>query len=287
MAAEAGVTIEAGAVQARGTAQSPILVQSDKTRLGQAAAPGDWNRWTFGPGSINTRLDHVHFHHGQGVRVQGSAPVFNYLVLNNHAGAAISVDLAASPTGVGNQASGNGLNGIAVPPGQMTGQVRWGLRGLPYIVTAGEVSVGAKPSINLVSPNTVEQDNTATVALTGTRLSGMSGIRFDRPDLSAVILPGNSAGQANVAVTAVDGAAMGPAGLRALVDAGEIHVPDALTVVQARPVIGSVNPAKVFMDQGAVLLTLDGRGFTNQSEVLVNGAALPTQFIATRRLSAT
>lgn len=97
----AGLTVQAGAIKAQGTASSPVRVLSDSTRLGAPAAPGDWNQWVFTAGAVNTRLEHVLFEHGKGLAVNGSAPVFNYLELRNHQGAAITVDLAASPSGVG------------------------------------------------------------------------------------------------------------------------------------------------------------------------------------------
>lgn len=287
MAPDARLTVVAGAVQARGTALNPIQVLSERTRLGEAASPGDWDQWVFGPGTVNTRLDHVRLRHGRGLSVLGSAPVFNDLSLEDHLGPAIRIDLAASPTGVGNQASGNSLNGIAVPSGQMTGSVRWGLRGLPYIVGAGVVSVGAAPQLAAVLPATVEQDSQVTLSLSGSRLTGLSAASFDRPDLKAEVVPGASAGQAALVVTTPSDAALGPAGLRAQADAGEVHLPNALSIVQAQPTLGSVNPATVYMGQGAATLTLDGRGFTAQSELLVNGAVAPTQFITSRRLAAT
>ncbi len=286
MAPDARLTVTAGAVQARGTALNPIQVVSERTRLGEIASPGDWDQWVFGPGTVNTRLDHVRFRHGRGLSVMGSGPVFNYLSLDDHLGPAIRIDLAASPTGVGNQASGNSLNGIAVPSGEMTGSVRWGLRGIPYIVGVGVVSVGAAPQLVAVSPATVEQDSHVTLSVSGTRLTGLSAASFDRPDLSAQVVPGASAGQASLTVTATSDAALGPAGLRAQADAGEVHLPNALSIVQAQPTIGSVNPATLYMGQGAATLTLDGRGFTAQSELLVNGAVAPTQFVTSRRLAA-
>jgi hypothetical protein len=119
MAFDASLKVQSGSLRAEGTAANPIHVLSDKARQGQAAAAGDWQHWTFAAGTTNTRLDHVVFEHGSGLVVQGSAPVFNYLQIRHQAGPAISIDLQASPSGVGNQASGNALNGILVPPGDI------------------------------------------------------------------------------------------------------------------------------------------------------------------------
>ena len=151
MAATASLTVQAGGIMALGTAVNPIQVLSDKSRLGQTAAPGDWKRWVFNSGTVNTRLDNVVFEHGSGVVVKGSAPIFNYLNLRNQQGAAITIDLAASPSGAGNQASGNTVNGITVPAGDISGSVKWGLRGIPYIVASGVVSDASTTASGVVS----------------------------------------------------------------------------------------------------------------------------------------
>ena len=77
------------------------------------------------------------FEHGKGLLIQGSAPVLNHVTLRNHLGPAIEIDLAAAPSGVGLAASGNLLNGIALPPGDITVDRHWGLRGIPYVLQAG------------------------------------------------------------------------------------------------------------------------------------------------------
>ncbi len=134
MGANASLNLQAGSIQALGTLTNPISVLSDNSRLAQNTAPGDWKQWIFNAGTVNTRLEHVLFQHGSGLAIKGSAPVFNFLTINNHQGAAISIDLAASPSGVGNQATGNTINGITVPAGDINGSVNWGLRGIPNVI---------------------------------------------------------------------------------------------------------------------------------------------------------
>lgn len=180
MAVGSNLRVQAGSVQAVGTATKPIRVLSDKVRLGQDSAPGDWKQWVFGSGTVNTRLEHVEFAHGSGLAVNGSAPVFNYLNIHDHAGAAISVDLAASPSGVGNRASGNVVNGVAVPAGDIPGKVNWGIRGIPYVVSSGTVSVGASPAVTALTPDTLQQGDTVTVTIAGRRLNGLSAARFEQ-----------------------------------------------------------------------------------------------------------
>jgi hypothetical protein len=174
MAPGKGLTVQSGGISATGTETAPVRVLSDKTRLNQPAAAGDWNAWTFTAGTVGTRLDHVVFEHGKGLVVSGSSPVFNFLDIRNQFGAAITIDLAASPSGVGNRASGNGLNAVSVPSGDITGNVRWGLRGIPYVVASGTVSVGSSPALAGVSPATIEQGQTLTLTVAGTRLGGVS-----------------------------------------------------------------------------------------------------------------
>src|SRR6185503_7418437 len=164
MGSGASLTVQSGAIKAQGTAASPIRVLSDNTRVGAPAAPGDWERWVFSAGTLGTtRLEHVLFEHGKGLVVNGSAPVFNDLDLRNHQGAAITIDLAASPSGAGNQASGNTMNGVAVPAGDIAGSVSWGLRGIPYVVASGTVSVGSSPVISSVTPSSFQQGDSVTL----------------------------------------------------------------------------------------------------------------------------
>ncbi|MGZ4957164.1 MAG: hypothetical protein ACXV8Q_18860, partial [Methylobacter sp.] len=173
MAANAGLTVQSGGIQALGTLTNPISILSDNTRLAQNAAPGDWKQWVFNPGSTNTRLDYVLVEHGSGLVIKGSAPVLNYLKINNHQGAAITLDLAASPIGVGNQATGNTINGIAVPAGDINTSIKWGLRGIPYVIGSGVVSVGTSPSITSITPKIIQQGSTVNIDLVGTRLTGL------------------------------------------------------------------------------------------------------------------
>jgi hypothetical protein len=286
MAASSGITVQAGSIKALGTAAQPIQVLSDKTRLAQTAVPGDWKQWTFNPGTVNTRLDYVTFEHGNGLAVNGSAPIFNFLKLRNHQGAAITVDLAASPSGVGNQASGNTLNGIAVPPGDISGSVKWAVRGIPYVVASGVVSVGATPAVTSVVPNVIQQGQTLTVTMAGSRLAGLAQTRFDIPGLTAQILPGGTATQASLSITADRAAIVGPAAMRLLTDAGEIRINNAITLAQIQPTLTSLTPSSLFAGQGTVEMTLNGRDFVNQTTVMVNSVPVSTQFVSATQLRA-
>ncbi|WP_036252874.1 IPT/TIG domain-containing protein, partial [Methylobacter sp. BBA5.1] len=286
MAANANLNVQAGSIQALGTLTDPISVLSDKTRLAQSAAPGDWKQWVFSPGTINTRLEHILFEHGTGLVINGSAPVLNYLKVNNHEGAAIAIDLKASPSGVGNEANGNDINGITVPAGDINGSIKWGLRGIPYVVDSGVVSVGVSPSITAITPDVIQQGTTTTVDITGARLTGLASAQFDNSGLTVEVLSGATDTQASLSVNAAATAAIGPAQASFLVDAGEIKVADALTVVPTQPILSSLDPSTLYLGQGMVDVMVNGTNFTSESSVQVNGGAVPTQFQSATQLKA-
>lgn len=281
------VTVQAGSLRASGTALLPIRVRPDVMREGGTPAPGAFGRWTFQPGAVDSRLEHVVFEYGNGISVQGAQPVFNFLDLRHNLGAAITVDLKASPTGSGNRASNNGLDGVEVPPGDILGSVKWGLRGIPYVVAAGTVSVGSSPAISRISPVIIERGQTATVTVDGSRLGGVATATFDREGLSPTVFPGGSSSRFSMQVAAASDAELGPASLQVLVDAGEVILPAALTISQPSPVVSAVSPSIAIAGIGATELTVSGRNFQAQSEVLVNSGAIPTSFVSSTELRAT
>ena len=246
MAAGTSVTVNTGAIRAMGTANTPIRVQSDKVRAGQVPAPGDWEQWVFNAGSSSTVLEYVTLHHGKGMGVTASAPTFNYLTINDHQGAAITIDLAASPSGVGNQASGNTLNGVAVPGGDIAGSVKWGLRGIPYVVAEGEVSVGQSPRISSVMPSSVPQGESVDAVITGQRLDGLSSLTLGG-NLSIVARPGATSTILPVTITAPESAALGGVTVQVQVLAGVVALADAVTVSAKRSVltVDALSPASL------------------------------------------
>ena len=278
MGANANLTVQDGSIQAPGTSADPINVLSDKARLAQNAAAGDWNQWVFNSRAINTRLDHVVFEHGKGLAIYGSSPILNYLTIKNHQGAAISIDLAASPNGVGNKAIGNTINGIAVPAGEITTTVKWGLRGIPYFINSGTVSVGASPSITSIAPKIIQQGSTINIGMEGTRLSGLANVQFDKTGLTAEILSGATDTQVNLSVSAEQTADLGKSAMHLLVDAGEVVIADALTVVPDQPVLSNLNPSTLYLGQGLVEVEVNGSNFSSQSSILVNNTTVVSQF---------
>lgn len=279
MAPAANLRVEAGAVIAVGRSDKPIQVLSDKMRQGLVAAAGDWGQWQFMPGTVRTRLEWVQFQHGSGLSVRGSAPVFNQLSLKAHAGAAINVDVQASPSGVGLSAEDCGINGIAVESGDVTGTVNWGLRGIPYVVT-GMLSVGQSPKVTAVTPSLVEQGQTVSLELTGSRLQGLKSYEVSAPGLVLTPFSGGTSSTQTFSLKVASDAALGAASLRMLVEAGELTVPNAFLVTPPLPQIAELQPSSVVALTGAAQLKLKGRNFSAASQVLANGVDLPTSYLA-------
>jgi trimeric autotransporter adhesin len=280
------LTVQGGSIQALGTSAQPILVSADTVRTGGAGVPGAWGRWTFASGTTNTRLEHVTFEYGNGLAVNGSAPVFNFLTVRNHAAAAITVDLAASPSGVGNQATGNVQNAILVPAGDIAGNVTWGLRGIPYLVS-GTLSVGASPTIASVTPTVIEQGETLTLTVTGSRLTGAVAASFEAQGLTAQLLPGATATQLQLSVAAAEDAVVGTTALRVLVDAGDARRSAALNVIGPQFRLSSVVPSTVYVGQGDAQVQLNGSRFNSSAVALLAGVQVPTTFVSSTRLLAT
>lgn len=114
-----------GTLNARGIAGQPIVFTSTLDVAGSTPAPGDWGQVRFLDGTNDTAtiLEHAQIRYGHGIDVKSAAPTLNYLQIANNQGAAIGIDLNSSPKGIGNQASGNTLNGVSVPAGDMLGGV--------------------------------------------------------------------------------------------------------------------------------------------------------------------
>src|SRR5690606_28924975 len=242
--------------------------------------------WLFTAQGSASSLDHVHIHHGKGVQLEASSPTLNRLDFQHNAGPAIAMDLASSPRGTGLTASNNGVNGIAVPAGDLTGSVKWALQGIPYVVGSGVLSVGVSPQVSGLNPATVERGQTVTVVLSGQRLSGLSQVAFDAPGLASTPFAGGSSGQASVQVQVAADAPLGVTGATVLVDAGEVRLPQALTVTLPQPAITSINPSTVLAGVGLSTVTVKGRNFAANAEVLFNSAAVPTTWVSSTELTA-
>ncbi len=269
--------VNVGALKARGTAVSAIVFTSTKESVALTPAPGDWGQLRFLPGTFDatTVLEYVQVRFGQGISIQSASPTLNYLTITNNSGPAISMDLASSPVGIGNQASGNTLNGVVVPAGDILASVAWKLKGIPYVIQQGIVSVGQTPIINSVSPNQIQQGETLDVTLTGIRLAGVESIALSNPAITATILTGATATTIPVRLAASPTAILGPVAVEVQVAAGKPRLDNALTVIPPKPpiVVSSITPdfirrgeSKTFQATGQNLngasVTTAGAGLT-------------------------
>ncbi len=290
MGAATSVTVNGGAIRASGSAQAPIRVRSDKLRIGQAAAPGDWKRWVLNASNIASSFDYVQFEHGQGIAVNSTSASFNYSQILNCQGAAITQNLAANLSGEGNSASGNGVNAVAVPAGDITSSVRWALKGIPYVVSGGVLSVGASPQIASLLPQAMQSGETISTVVSGTRLAGASTPVFSggggAGGVSGQILPGGSDTSLTLQVSAQAGV-NGDFNLTLLTDAGEVTLPAALTVVRQQPKITTLAPAALYTNQGETTVSVNGSNLVADSVVQLDDIALPTLFQSATQLQAT
>lgn len=92
--------------------------------------------------------------------------------------------------------------------------------------------------------------------------------------------------------TGADGAFSGdaPVGsvpIRAVTDAGELLVADALTIVRKRPKLSVAEPSRVFIGQGDVEVTLAGENLTSASTVRVGGTLVSSLYVSSTTMRAT
>ncbi len=295
------LTIQAGALKAQGTEQSPILFTSVKDDGVLAPAPGDWGQIRLLGGTIDvaTVLDHVRVAYGHGILIESASPTLNRVDIANNAAAAITIDLNSSPVGSGNSASGNTLNGISVLPGNIGSSVAWRLKGLPYVVSQGSVSIGQPPAIAATTPNEIQQGETLEMILSGSRLQGVERITFGDTHLTALVLDETEA-TVRLRVTAPASAPIGLHGIEVLVAAGIARLDGALNVTAPKPAvtITSIEPASIRVGEtktftvtganfdGVRVSTSDPGLVINQVVVATDGLSLSLSLTALSSLSA-
>ncbi|UXY15232.1 IPT/TIG domain-containing protein [Chitiniphilus purpureus] len=283
----ANLIVQGGVLHASGSAQNPIRVTALAVRQGGTGAKGSWGSWVIQAGGSASRIEHAVLEYGKGLAINGAAPQLNHVHLRAHQGAAIRLDSNASPVGVGNLAEDNDLNAVLVPAGVISGSVTWGLRGIPYLLQSGTISVGTPPVAQNLAPASVLVGQTATVTLTGQRLNGLTRPRFSRNGVSAEVVGTPGAGSAMIRVTAAADAETGLAAFSALTDAGEVTLADALDVLPLQPVLSALTPARIDVAQGPAEIVLTGQRFAATSAVLLNGDLIPTRFVSETQLAAT
>lgn len=284
VAAGVAAHVQSGTLKAIGRRGAPIRVLSAKSLWDASGAPGDFKPWAFNTGARNVHLEHMVFQHGSGLEVRGaSLRLENVSVLDN-AGAAITADLASSLTGTGNLARGNGIDGVLLPSGDVTTSITWGLRGIPYVLQSGAVSVGQSPTLDRLLPATLQAGESVTVEVTGKRLGGLTSARAAKPGITVQVAPGSTATTARLQVTAAADAEPGVAALSLLTDAGIADGPATLRVLAPQPTILALEPAQVYVGQGTVKVDVIGRGFTGETKVLLNTVVQPTEWLDSTRL---
>ncbi len=255
---------------------------------GSGVAPrGSWGGLAINAGGNASLLEHVVVEYGKGLQINNASPVLNHVTLRGHQGAAVRLDATASPIGVGNSAQDNDVNAILVAPGVVSGSVTWGLRGIPYLLQTGTLSVGAPPLVQGMSPASLQVGQSASIAVTGTRLSGLTQPRFDRRGVSAEVVGSPTAGAATLRVTAAPDADVGLATFSALTDAGELVFADAFSIVALQPELNNIVPSKISVAQGPVEVVLSGLRFAEASSAMLNGDLIPSRYISATELAAT
>lgn len=237
--ANTSLTIGNGALSARGTAGQPIILTSALETTAGSPAPGDWGQIRFLDASNDTAtiLEYAQIRYGQGLSVQAAAPTFNYLQITQNLGSAISIDLNSSPKGTGNQAIGNTLNGISVPAGDLVGNITWGIKGIPYIVASGVVSVGASPRITSINPSEIQQGQTIDVSINGSRLSGSDRIQFATSGISAALTSGNTDSVIPVRISTSASQALGNIPFDVHTAAGWVPYANGIKIIPLKPTI--------------------------------------------------
>lgn len=260
--ANTGLTVGVGGqLLANGQQNARVVFTSVRDVVGgnPGAQPGDWNHLRIAQmsayGEVSV-LNYVHVRYGKGLEIVSSSPRIANSVFDNNQIAAIVMDRSSSPSGTGLSGSGNGVNGILVPAGEITSYVEWRLKGLPYVVNDGVLHVGAKPppltfapEFYGISPNAAGQVqvNLADPAPSPTLIS------FSRDNAAALALPADVtiATGAYSAAVAIQALASGTANLTAASALGSAAIQitvaprptlrlDAVTVANARVVQGVV-----------------------------------------------
>lgn len=279
--------IEAGSLNARGNTQSHIVFSSLKDDGVLAPAPGDWGhiRLLDGTNDAGTVLEYVRVSYGHGITLQSASPTINHVDITNNAAPAITIDLNCSPAGGNNQATGNILNGIAVPAGDILTNVTWRLGGLPYVVSQGSVSVGQTPMITAISPAEIQQGETVFATISGARLKAAEEVVFAGPGITATLLAGGTETTVPVSVSADPTTPLGshPFDIKAL--AGIATFTQGITVVPTQPKLTGVYPTTICTNS-ATSISLSGINFVPSSVVLLGGAEVPTTFLNSTSITA-
>jgi hypothetical protein len=283
LAIEAGTTVrlnsginlilnKGASLSALGKSATPIVFTSYADVQNGTARPGDWGQIVFREGSSDDSsvMEWAEIRYGSGIRIETSSPTLNHVSIFNSAGPAISMNLNSSPKGSGLTASGNAINGIAVPAGDVVDSVKWQLRGIPYVISEGEVSVGNKPVVNGLTPGVVQAGMTTEVLVSGARLSGAEDIRFASTNINGAIVAENSSDTTvPVKLTVSETQAAGAIPFEFQTDAGLVKYVSGVTVIPKKPFIKITNVVPGTLRRG------ETRDFSIEGTNLLGSRVMP------------
>jgi hypothetical protein len=253
MNAGANLIVSNGGLQAKGTASTPIVITAASDIPNGSPLPGSWGQLVFldNANDANTIVEWAQIRYGSGLRIESASPTLNNLTIQNHAGPAISIDLKSSPAGAGLQASGNTINGISVPAGEITGAVQWKLQGIPYVITEGEVSVGNKPVITGITPAEIQQGQTLDAVIVGTRLAGVESVSFDSAGVTATLGPGATDTAIPLKITATATQPLAAVAFGAQTAAGPVRFETGIAIIPPKPtlIVSGIEPAGMHRGQ--------------------------------------
>jgi FG-GAP-like repeat/Bacterial Ig-like domain len=118
------------------------------------------------------------------------------------------------------------------------------------------------------------------VTLTGSNLGGATGLTLNGAALSGFTVVNAT----TITFTVPAGASSGP--ITVTTPAGTAISPGSFTVLNPVPTFTSLTPSSAPAGSVAFTLTVNGSGFVAQSQVLFDGIALPTTFVAASQLTA-
>jgi trimeric autotransporter adhesin len=137
-----------GRLIAAGTPTLPVVMTSVRDVSGGTPMAGDWGYLHIVSTAFTVLPSELRFfkmRFGKALKLEVASPLLRNCIFEGQLEAAILMDLSSSPIGEALSATGNGVNGIVVPAGELTGQTRWTIRSLPYVVRGGLLHVGARP----------------------------------------------------------------------------------------------------------------------------------------------
>jgi len=151
-----------GALVSNGTALNPVYLTSlsDNSVGGSTGsavgAAGQWGVVQFNNSTSATQLTQTIIRYGAGLTLSAASPDFEGVVIASMSAAAMTLDMNSFPTGAGNAAFGNTLNGLNLPGGTLSRSGAWGLTGIPYFLHSGEYMVASGLTLTIAPGVTVK-----------------------------------------------------------------------------------------------------------------------------------